>query len=293
MELNFGKGALVLLLIAAVVAMLTRRVRLPYSVGLVAAGMILSLMPFSPRISLTKELIFTFLRPPLLFEAGFYLRWKELRGDLLMIVVLATVGVVLSGAITAAGMHYFASWQWASALVFGALIAATDPVSVIATFREAKAHGRLRLLVEAESLFNDGTAAVALSIAAALALGQPLTLLRATSAVVMTAGGGLLCGALVGGILLFLAGRTEDHLVELTFSTVAAYGSFLLAEYFQMSGIFATLTAGLLWGELRTPPANSHQKAPARHPFWGFAPPPASFLSRLFCAVTETTPKLL
>src|SRR5260370_32792218 len=167
-------------------------------------------------------------------------------------------------------MHYFASWQWASALVFGALIAATDPVSVIATFREAKAHGRLRLLVEAESLFNDGTAAVALSIAAALALGQQLPLLRATSAVVMTAGGGLLCGALVGGILLFLAGRTEDHLVELTFSTVAAYGSFLLAEYFQMSGIFATLTAGLMLGNLGTLGKISDKGREAVQLFWEY-----------------------
>ena len=293
MELNFGKGALVLLLIAAVVAMLTRRVRLPYSVGLVAAGMILSLLPFSPRISLTKELIFTALLPPLIFEAAFYLRWKELRRDLLVIVVLATVGVVLSGAITAAGMHFFASWQWTSALVFGALIAATDPVSVIATFREAKAHGRLRLLVEAESLFNDGTAAVGLGIAAALALGQPVTALGATSAVVLTAGGGLLCGAVVGGILLFLAGRTQDHLVELTFSTVAAYGSFLLAEYFQMSGIFATIMAGLLLGNLGTLGKISDRGREAVQLFWEYAAFVANSLVFLLIGMHETSQNIL
>ena len=145
MELNFEKGAL-LLLISAVVAMLTRRLRLPYSVGLVVAGIVLALLPFSPDISLTKELLFTVLLPPLIFEAAFDLRWKALRKDLSIVLVLATLGVALSACVTAIGMHYLANWQWLSALVFGVLIAATDPVSVIATFREAKAHGRLLLL---------------------------------------------------------------------------------------------------------------------------------------------------
>src|ERR1039457_618692 len=174
MDLSIEKGAL-LLLISAVVAMLTRRLRLPYSVGLVAAGIVLALLPFSPRIALTKDLLFTVLLPPLIFEAAFYLRWKDLRRDLPVVLVLATFGVILSAAAMAAGMHYLVRWQWFSALIFGILIAATDPVSVIATFKEAKAHGRLLLLVESESLFNDGTAAVLFAIALELASGRALT----------------------------------------------------------------------------------------------------------------------
>jgi NhaP-type Na+/H+ or K+/H+ antiporter len=169
MKLSFESAAL-LLLIAAVVAMLTRRLRLPYSAGLVAAGMGLALLPFSPRLSLTKELLFTVLLPPLIFEAAFHLPWKPLRRDLSLILVLATAGVLLSASVTAVGMYYAAHWDWLSALVFGVLIAATDPVSVVATFREARAHGRLLLLVEAESLFNDGTAAVWLPAIAAILL---------------------------------------------------------------------------------------------------------------------------
>lgn len=121
----------------------------------------LALLPFSPKMSLTRELIFTGLLPPLIFEAAFHLRWKELRRDLPVILVLASVGVLVSAGMTMIGMHFLARWQWLSALVFGVLIAATDPISVIAIFREANVQGRLRLLVEAESLFNDGTAAVA------------------------------------------------------------------------------------------------------------------------------------
>lgn len=88
--------------------------------------------------------------------------------------MLATLGVLLSASATATGMHYLAHWQWLGALVFGVLIAATDPVSVIATFKEAKAHGRLLVLIEAESLLNDGTAAVAFGVVIALASGEKL-----------------------------------------------------------------------------------------------------------------------
>ena len=129
MELSFGNGALLLLLVAAVVAMVTRRLTLPYSVGLVAAGIALALLPSAPRISLTKQIIFNALLPPLIFEAAFYLRWNQLRRELPVILTLASVGVVLPGAVTAIGMHYLAHWQWPNALVFGSLIAATDPVS--------------------------------------------------------------------------------------------------------------------------------------------------------------------
>src|SRR6266568_5123132 len=108
----FGKGALLLLLLAAVVAMLTRRLRLPYIVGLVAAGMALAVLPLAPRISLTKDLIFNALLPPLLFEAAFYLRWDQLRRELPVVLTLASAGVVLSGTVTSVAMHYLAHWPW-------------------------------------------------------------------------------------------------------------------------------------------------------------------------------------
>lgn len=270
MDLDFQTGAL-LLLIAAVVAMLTRRLRLPYSVGLVAAGIVLSLLPFAPKVALTKDLIFTALLPPLLFEAAFYIHWDQLRRDFGVVVVLATLGVLISALITAVGMHYFAAWQWQGALVFGALIAATDPVSVIATFKEARAKGRLLVLIEAESLFNDGTAAVAFGIAVSLAAGQQLTPVEVSCMLVKTIGGGILCGAAVALGALLLTGRTEDHLVEITFTTVAAYGSFLLADRFAMSGVLATITAGLVMGNFKSFGTISDHGKEAVHAFWEYA----------------------
>ena len=270
MELHFQTGAL-LLLIAAVVAMLTRRLRLPYSVGLVAAGIILAILPFAPRISLTKELIFTALLPPLLFEAAFYIHWEQLRRDFSVIVLLATLGVLLSACVTATGMHYLAHWQWLGALVFGVLIAATDPVSVIATFKEAKVHGRLLVLIEAESLLNDGTAAVAFGVVVALASGQHLTSLEITAMLLRTIGGGILCGGAVALGALLLAGRTDDHLVEITFTTIAAYGSFLLADHFGLSGVLATITAGLIMGNFKSLGTISDRGKEAVQAFWEYA----------------------
>ncbi|MDQ6652846.1 MAG: sodium:proton antiporter [Acidobacteriota bacterium] len=240
----------VLLLVAAVVAMLARRLRVPYSIGLVIAGVGLALLPLTPLVPLTKQLIFTIFLPPLIFEAAINLRWSELRREMPVVLVLATVGVLLSAAVTAVGMHYLAGWAWISALVFGVLIAATDPVAVLATFKETGVQGRVRLLVEAESLFNDCTAAVAFTIVLTLAAGQGIGVIGVTKSLVIIVVGSIACGALVALLCLLLAGATDDHLIEITFTMVAAYGSFLLAEHFHTSGVLAALTAGLIIGNV-------------------------------------------
>jgi len=270
MELPVQAGIL-LLLIAAVVAMVCRRLRLPYSVGLVIAGVLFALFPDAPKVALTKDLLFTTLLPPLLFEATFFIDWKRLRRNAPVIVLLATLGVVLSATVTAVGMHELIGWQWSTALVFGVLIAATDPVSVIATFKEAKAQGRLLVLIEAESLLNDGTAAVAFGVVIALATGHPLGSLQVAGLLLKTVGGGVLCGAVVAVAALLLTGRTDDHLIEITFTTVAAYGSFLLAEHWGLSGVLATITAGLVMSNFKPVGGISERGREAVQTFWEYA----------------------
>lgn len=270
MEFSFQTGTL-LLLIAAVVAMLTKRLRLPYSAGLVAAGIALAAIPFAPRIVVTKQLIYTGLLPPLLFEAAYHIQWDRLRRNALVVILLATLGVILSAGVTAAGMHLFAHWGWRAALVFGALIAATDPVSVIAIFREAEARGRLLLLIEAESLLNDGTASVAFAVVVAFATGQSITTSGALFIALQMIGGGVACGAVVGVGSLLLTGRTDDHLIEVTFTTVAAYGSFLLADSFGMSGVLATITAGLVMRNFSQLDGISPRGKEAVSNFWQYA----------------------
>lgn len=249
MELTFQAGTL-LVLVAAVVAIACRRLRLPYSVGLVATGIVLAFLPHLPRLELTRELLFTALLPPLLFEAAFHLPWKSLRREALPIFLLVSLGVLLSAAVTAGGLSLLLGWPLLPALVFGALIAATDPVSVIAIFREARAQGRLLLLIEAESLFNDATAAVLFAAVLAMATGASLGPLAACGLLLKSVVGGVLCGAAVAAGALLLAGRTEDHLVEIALTAVAAYGSFSLADQLGFSGVLATIACGLVMGNL-------------------------------------------
>jgi CPA1 family monovalent cation:H+ antiporter len=259
-----------LLLIAALVAIVARRVRIPYTVILVIVGIALSLFSFAPEMDLSKELIFTVLLPPLIFEATLFIRWRDLIHNLPVILVFAVIGVLLSALLTSLGMFYLANWTWQSAALFGVLIAATDPVSVIAAFKDAGVHGRLRLLVEAESLFNDATAAIGFGVVLALVSGQNVSVQATLLNGAWSIFGGLLIGALCAGVILLLTHNTDDHLVELALSTIAAYGSFLIAEDFHASGVLSTLTVGILIGNFGLPTAYSDKGRAFIMDFWEF-----------------------
>jgi CPA1 family monovalent cation:H+ antiporter len=259
-----------LLFVSALVAMLTRRVHLPYTVGLVLAGMALYFARIYIKWHLSKDLIFSVFLPPLVFEAALFIHWRDFKRELPVVTLLATMGVALAASVTALGMHYALEWDWGSAIVFGVLISATDPVSVIATFKESKAQGRLRVLIESESLLNDGTAAVAFVTVLGALAGNHETVLSIIGDLVMTILGGVLIGGTIAYFLMLLAGRTPDYLVEITFTTLAAYGSFFVAEHFHCSGVLAALTAGLVVGNFRASGSISTAGRQAIGPFWEY-----------------------
>jgi len=240
----------VLLLVACLIAMLSRRLGLPYIVGLVVAGFGIALLPNAPALPLSRGLIFNVLLPPLVFEAALQLEWRRFRGELPLTLTLAFAGVAIAAAVVAAGMHYAAGWSWIGAAMFGMLIAATDPVSVIAAFREMRAEKRLSMVVESESLLNDGVAAVGFAMLTAIAAGMAPSAASVVPQFLWTLGGGLLVGLAVSGVILLIVGRTDDPLVEITLTTIAAYASFLIAEELHASGIISALAAGLVVGNL-------------------------------------------
>jgi CPA1 family monovalent cation:H+ antiporter len=292
MGLNMERVA-VLLLLAGLVSMLARKIRLPYTVGLVLAGGALAWLPLRLELSLTKDLIFSLLLPPLIFEAAFHLEWKAFRRELGVLILMATLGVLLSVLVAASGIRLLLHWEWGVALVIGVLLSATDPVSVIATFKEVGLKGRLRLLLEAESLLNDGTVAVLFSVAMALLVGNSASAGAMVASFVFTIVGGIVCGGLVAGLVLGLAGKTDDHLVEITFTTIAAYGSFFVAEYFHVSGVLAVLSAGLLVGNRGSLGAISDKGREATVAFWEYAGFVANSLIFLLIGVRLTKSVIL
>jgi len=248
-----------LFIIALLVALIAHRVKLPYTVGLVLTGVCLNLAHVKISIPLTHEFIFDVILPPLLFEAAINIHWKELKRDILPILALAVFGVIVSAIFVAWGTSYFLHWPLYSALVFGVIIAATDPVAVIAMFKDIGLKGRLRLLVESESLFNDGVAAVLFATALSLASGgdyvSPLATIKS---LLFTIIGGVFIGGICSIAAVLIAGRIADYLIETTLTTVVAYGAFFLAEQLHVSGVLAAITAGLVIGNVGICGHNKH-----------------------------------
>ena len=237
----------ILLLIASIVAIVARRFRLPYTVGLVLIGLLLSLL--SPvAIKISPQIILALLVPPLVFEAAFHLNLDHLRRDFSLILLLALPGVILTtllvGGVVAAGTGL----PLQIALVFGALVSATDPVAVVALFRRLGVPRRLQVLLEGESLFNDGTAIVMFNLMLAISLAGKFSLSESLRQFLTVAGGGVLIGIALGIVFSRTIGRIDDPLVETTLTTVLAFGSYLLAEYFHVSGVLAVVAAGIVNG---------------------------------------------
>lgn len=260
----------ILLVIACVVAILSRRFKVPYTIGLVISGIALAIMGVRPSLHLSKELIFNGLLPPLIFEAAFHLKWRELKSELPVALTLATFGVLLAASSGAAILVFLGGQSWQTAIIIGVVLSATDPVSVLALLKESSLPPRLHKLIESESLFNDGTAAVLFSLAPLLILGTATTeqfAIASISAVTL----GILIGGAVGGACLAVAGKTEDHLVEITVTTLAAFSSFALAEHFHASGVLSTLTAGMMLGNLGYLGSITPKGREAAESFWEFA----------------------
>ncbi len=228
------------------VALVVRRVRLPLSVALVVFGLIVA--AFAPgRITVTPDIVLVALLPGLVFEAAFRLHLSDLRDVVGRIVILAVPGVLVISVIVAIVLNVATGLPFTVAFVVGAIVSATDPVAVVATMRDVAAPRRLATLVEAESLFNDGTGIVLFAIALA-AVGAAYDPVRGGATFAVAIVSSIAIGAVSGFVAVRLASIVDDHLVEMTLTFVVAYGTYLIANGLGQSGVIATVVAGIVLG---------------------------------------------
>lgn len=290
---------LILLLIASLVGIAAQRIRIPYTLALVLAGLALSFIKLEALsdLNLTADLLMLLFLPPLLFEAAYHLPFDDFKKNRGHILFLALAGVLIATTLTAAGTYgvfntlsLFEQFNWGHAFLFAAVISATDPISVLALFKEMGAPKRLYQIVEGESLINDGVAVVIFAIVVAV-IGLPSnhgpatplsgleeTIVFACVTFVKTALGGILVGAGVGGLASVMTRQVDDHLIEITLTTLVAWGSFLIAEELHVSGVLSTVTAGVLMGSFGKNFGMSASTRVAVQDFWQYM----GFLSNSF-----------
>jgi monovalent cation:H+ antiporter, CPA1 family len=274
---------ILLLIVTLIVALLSRRLRVPYTLLLVIVGLVVGLLPIFPSEHIDPNLVLYVFLPALLFEGAWNAEIDRLEADWLPIVLLAVPGMVLSLLVVAAALSWGIGLPWLLALLVGAILAPTDPVAVIALFQQLGVPDRLRTLVEGESIFNDGTGGAAYELVLAVLLptlglaevsGNPSFLntpfLEISGEVLWLIFGGLLLGFGVGQVASRLLRRIDDRLIVITVTVAVAYGMYLLGAALQTSGVLAVVGAGLVMGSSGRKTAMSPRTIEAADDVWEF-----------------------
>jgi CPA1 family monovalent cation:H+ antiporter len=269
---------ILLFMVATGVAIVARRMRIPYTVGLVVAGILLGVLHAFQAPHLTKALLFSLFLPGLLFEAAFHIDFTDFWRNRVAIASLAVPGVVAAVVLItviltpiAEGVDFVTGFDWRYGLVFGALIAATDPVAVVALFKTLGAPQRLTTLMEGESLLNDGTGIVFFTLSLSIVAGTRSSVSMLGLDFVRIVGMGMIFGTAVGLTVSQIIKQVDDPMIEITLTTIAAYGAFLAAEQFHYSGVIATVTAGMFCGNYGARTGMSPSTRIAVETFWDYA----------------------
>jgi len=275
--MNSETEFILLFVVATAVAIFARRLRLPYTVALVLAGLALGAVKLFPAPQLTKNLLFSIFLPGLVFEAALHITWREFRQNWITILSLAVPGVMASIALVAViltplvtALGVAPGFTWKHALVFGALISATDPVAVVALFRNLGAPRRLTLLLDGESLLNDGTAIVFFTLSLTLFDGGSASATSMAGQFLAIVGVGVLIGTAIGGAASLVMRHIDDPMIEITLTTIAAYGAFVMGEAAHSSGVIATVAAGMFCGNVGARTGMSPSTRVASETFWEY-----------------------
>lgn len=290
--LNAVELFVALVAVAALVALVARRIAVPYTVALVVFGLGGAIV--APRVGfgITEELVLAVLLPGLVFEAAYQTDLGAFRRAFGGIALLAVPGVILTAAIVALVLLWTVGLPFELGFVVGAMVAATDPAAVVSTFRRLQSPRRLATLVEGESLLNDGTALVVFAIAlravtSDVSAGDALLTFAAT--IVFSAG----IGALLGVVASRIVASVDDHLIELTVSLATAYGAYLIADLFHESGIIATVVAGMVLGTYGRRVGMSRRTQEALDTVWEFLAFLLTALVFLLVGFAISVPQLL
>jgi len=268
-----------LLMAASAIALLARRLHVPYTVALVAGGLILSTLRLkmpAPWLSeqrpdwLTADVILILFLPALIFEGSIKINLRDLARDWSPLALLAVPGVVVATAVTGFLVHWRLGLPLLIALIFAAIISATDPISVLALFKDLRVNKRLSLLIEGESLLNDGTAVVLFQVLLAAYLSGNPGVLQGLARFLLAVAGGAALGFGLGYLVSKITENIDDPDVEITLTTIVAYGSYLLAHHLHFSGIIATGSASLMVGNFGAKHGMSEKTRTALESFWEY-----------------------
>ena len=258
-----------LVTVAALVAIAVRRIAIPYSVALVVLGLVATTVLPVGQIQVTPELVLLVLVPGLVFEAALRIDIGDFQRSFGGIVLLAAPGVLVTAAVVAVVLFLATGLPMELGFVVGAMVAATDPVAVVSTFKQLGSPRRLATLIESESLFNDGTALVVFTIAVRAATGN-VGIVEAAASIVVTVAVSTGIGVVAGYLASRLIASVDDHLIELTLSLAAAYGTYIVADRLHQSGIIATVVAGLVIGNYGRRIGMSERTREALDTVWEF-----------------------
>ena len=242
---------IIVALFAAVAALvvLANKLSLPYPIVLVVSGLALSFVPRLPEVRLNPEIVFYFFLPPLLYPAALFTSWRDFRRNLRPILLLA-IGLVLATMVTIAWVAHtiLPGLPWAAAFALGAIVSPPDVVSATAVLRRLPVPHRIKTILEGESLVNDATALVALQFAIAALTTGTFSVGHATLRFMWVAAGGIAFGLLVGFAMRWVHRHLDDPPVQITISLLTPFAAYLPAERLHVSGVLATVTAGIFLG---------------------------------------------
>jgi len=234
-----------LLLVAAAVGLVAKRLHIHYNIALVLAGVALGASQLVPDVALDPDVVLRVLLPILLFEAALATDLARLRENLAPVILLAVPGMLTTVFVTGAVLRWALGLDWGLALLLGCILAATDTIAVIAGFRKVRVPQRLSTIVENESLFNDGTALVAFTTVLAVIERGHFDPVHGLVELVWVTVGGLLVGVATGYAAAQLFRRIDDHLMEIMLTVIATYASSAGAEALGASPILAVVSAGI------------------------------------------------